>query len=180
MLDYDLDDTFNADTPERVRALVDPVRTQILDLVLDRAATVTELAGALDRPKSSVAHHVEVLVEHGFLKIVRTRRVRAIEERFFGRTARRFIVGPAGMTDGTQFPSLLAEALADTASADPSEIMTTLRYARIPSRVAGEFFARVTALADEFSALERDGDVVHGLVAATFPTQRPVLPTSDE
>lgn len=176
VLDYDLDDFFTADTPERVRALVDPVRTQILDLVLDRAATTTELARALDRPKSSVAHHVDVLVSNGFLKVVRTRRVRAIEERFFGRTARRYIVDSAGLTDGVQRPSLLTEAIADTAAADPSEILATLRYARIPESRSREFFGRVAALADEFSALDRDGDVIRGFVAATFPTHRATLP----
>lgn len=176
VLDYDLDDFFTADTPERVRALVNPVRTQILDLVLDRAATITELARALDRPKSSVAHHVDVLVNNGFLKVVRTRRVRAIEERFFGRTARRYIVDNAGLTGGVQRPSLLTEAIADTAAADPSEILATLRYARIPASRSREFFGRVASLADEFSALERDGDVVQGFVAATFPTHRATLP----
>jgi DNA-binding transcriptional ArsR family regulator len=178
VLDYDLDDFFTADTPERVRALVDPVRTQILDLVLDRAATTTELARALDRPKSSVAHHVDVLVIQGFLKVVRTRRVRAIEERFFGRTARRYILDNRGLADGVQRPSLLTEAMADTSAADPAEVMATLRYARIPASTAQDFFGRVAALADEFSALERDGDVMYGFVAATFPTQRPTLPTS--
>lgn len=179
VLDYELDDFFTADTPQRVRALVDPVRTEILDLVLDRAATVTELSRALDRPKSSVAHHVDVLVSHGFLKVVRTRRVRAIEERFFGRTARRYIVDSSGLTEGVQRPSLLTEAIADTAGEDPVEIRATLRYARIPASTADEFFGRVAALADEFSALERDGDIVHGFVAATFPTQRRSLPASE-
>ena len=180
VLDYELDDFFTADSPERVRALVDPVRTQILDLVLDRAATTTELARALDRPKSSIAHHVDVLVSRGFLKVVRTRQVRAIEERFFGRTARRFIVDSTGLTEGAQRPSLLTEAIADTASADPADIMATLRYARIPASTAQEFFDRVASLADEFSALERDGDVVHGFVAATFPTLRATLPAVDD
>ena len=51
--DYELAATVAADTPEKMRAIVDPLRAQILDLVMDRAATVTELALALHRPKSS-------------------------------------------------------------------------------------------------------------------------------
>src|SRR5512138_3196407 len=86
--DYDLADAVEVATPAQLRAISDPLRSTILDLVLERAATVSELAAAVGRPKSSVAHHVNVLVEAGMLRVVRTRRVRAIEERFYGRTGR--------------------------------------------------------------------------------------------
>jgi predicted transcriptional regulator len=55
---------------------------------------VTELAKAVGRPKSTVAYHTNVLHDTGLIRVVRTRRVRAIEERYFGRTARMFYVGP--------------------------------------------------------------------------------------
>src|SRR5881398_3126733 len=100
VLDYDLADTLELTTVEQVRAISDPLRTTILGLLHERAATVTELATAVGRPKSTVAHHVKVLADAGLLQVVRTRRVRAIEERFYGRTARMFYVtlepGPAG------------------------------------------------------------------------------------
>ncbi len=60
----------------------------LLDLGLERAATVAELAEAVDRPKSTVAHHMGVLVGAGLMRVVRTRRVCAIDERFYGRTGR--------------------------------------------------------------------------------------------
>src|SRR5215468_11384355 len=91
--DYDLADDAVVTEPAPLRALADPLRSTILDLLLERAATVTELATAVRRPKSTVAHHVNVLVEAGLLRVVRTRRVRAIEERYYGRTARLFRVG---------------------------------------------------------------------------------------
>ncbi|HEY6379575.1 MAG TPA: helix-turn-helix domain-containing protein, partial [Candidatus Dormibacteraeota bacterium] len=64
-----------------------PLRSMILDLLLERAATVAELAAAAGRPKSTLAHHVKVLVDAGMIRVVRTRRVRAIDERFYERTA---------------------------------------------------------------------------------------------
>src|SRR3981081_987552 len=91
--DYDLDDTIELTTAEQVRAISDPLRTTILGLLHQRAATVTELASAVKRPKSTVAHHVNVLAGAGLLRVVRTRRVRAIDERYYGRTARLFHVG---------------------------------------------------------------------------------------
>ncbi|MGH3757586.1 hypothetical protein [Actinophytocola sp.] len=47
--------------------------------MLERAANVAEPAAAVKRPRSTVAHNVNVLVEAGMLRVVRTRRVRAID-----------------------------------------------------------------------------------------------------
>src|SRR5919201_6781195 len=91
--DYELAEKMVITAPAQLRALADPLRDTILDLLLERAATVAELAAAVERPKSTVAHHVNVLVDAGMLRLVRTRRVRAIDERFYGRTARVFYVG---------------------------------------------------------------------------------------
>ena len=86
--DYELPDIVVADQPHQLKALGDRTRMAILDLVLERAASVTELAAALGKPKSTVAHHVEVLRRAGLLRVVRTRKVRAVTEAFYGRTGR--------------------------------------------------------------------------------------------
>src|SRR5215469_18272021 len=102
--DYDLEDLCVVSAPRELRAMADPLRRTILELVLERAATVGELAAAVDRPKSTVAYHVRVLADAGLLKVVRTRRVRAIDERFYGRTARIFYVALGRTTDGEDMP----------------------------------------------------------------------------
>src|SRR4029078_12079429 len=84
--DYELADRIALTEPSQVKAISHPLRTAILGLLPDRAATVNELAVALGRPKSTVAHHVNVLTRARLLQVVRTRRVRAIDERFYGRT----------------------------------------------------------------------------------------------
>src|SRR2546430_16506163 len=86
--DYDLADRIALTEASQVKAIGHPLRTTILGLLHERAATVSELAVALARPKSTVAHHVKVLREAGLVRVVRTRRVRAIEGRVYGRTAR--------------------------------------------------------------------------------------------
>jgi DNA-binding transcriptional ArsR family regulator len=40
---------------QQLRALANPLRATLLELPLERAATVTELAQAVGRPKSTVA-----------------------------------------------------------------------------------------------------------------------------
>ncbi|MGA9596895.1 MAG: helix-turn-helix domain-containing protein, partial [Acidimicrobiia bacterium] len=74
--DYELEDLRVVSSPRELSAIFHPLRSTILELVLERAATVGELAAAVDRPKSTVAYHVGVLVAADALKVVRTRRVR--------------------------------------------------------------------------------------------------------
>ena len=54
--DYELAEKMIITAPAQLRAIADPLRDTILDLLLERAATVAELAAAVERPKSTVAH----------------------------------------------------------------------------------------------------------------------------
>ena len=173
-LDYALDDLVHADTPTRMKALGDPLRLLLLDLVLERAMTVTELAERVSRPKGTVAYHVDLLVEAGLLQVVRTRKVRAIEERFYGRVART-IVHPS---NGGEIP-FLRDVVADIDldRGDDAAGGFTFRHARIPRDRAAEYAERLEALALEFIAEPRDGDVEYGIYLALFPTNR-IAPTS--
>ena len=174
-LDYELAEEIAADTPARMKALGDPFRQLLLDLVLERAMSVTELAERVGRPRGTVAHHVELLHEVGLLQVVRTRRVRAVEERFYGRTART-IVFPDGITDG-DLPFLAdARALVDLGAPDDLPSGFTLRSVRIPDDRAEAFCARVMDLALEFSRLPRGGAREYALLVGFFPTNRPVAP----
>lgn len=174
--DYDLDDNIVADRPDQLKAVIEPTRGVILDLILERAASVTELAAALDRPKSSVAHHIDVLVKAGLVKVVRTRKVRAMEERFYGRVARTVIMGTEALSEGVRGPDFLAEAAIEARHLKPGDYLGTLRHARISEDQAQAFFDRLGELAEEFTELTREGDTVFGFVAAVYPTEQPTLP----
>ena len=175
-LDYELADFVLADTPARLKALGDPLRQLLLDLVLERAMTVSELAQRVDRPRGSVAHHVDLLVVVGLLQVVRTRKVRAIEERFYGRTART-IVFPDHAHDGDLPFFADARAVADLAAMDADVPATfTMRSVRIPEAAAAAFIDQVDALALAFSRMPRGGTREFALLAAVFPTTRPVAP----
>ncbi|MDG4803994.1 winged helix-turn-helix domain-containing protein [Micromonospora sp. WMMD980] len=181
--DYDLDDLLVVTAPEQLRALADPLRGTILELLLERAATVNELAAAVDRPKSSVAYHVNQLVDAGLLRVVRTRRVRAVEERFYGRVARTYYVGALHRPEDKQVVARingLAEAAAEAAAAHAAdELRCTLVHARIPIEDVREFWAEVQALARRFAQIPRAGDQVYGFAAGLYPTDAPTLPDAD-
>jgi len=181
--DYELPETVEVATPAQLRAISDPLRSTILDLVLERAATVSELAAAVGRPKSSVAHHVNVLVEAGMLRVVRTRRVRAIEERFYGRTGRTLYIGVVRRPGDVETPvcvnSLSVVAVASKKKHETDTLYTSLRHVRITPQQASEFWRRVEALLREYSELPRTGDTVFGFVAGLYPTDYPVLPAKE-
>ncbi len=178
--DYELADQIVITAPEQLRAIADPLRDTILDLLLERAATVTELAAAVKRPKSTVAHHVNVLVAAGMLRVVRTRRVRAIDERYYGRTARVFYVGVVnrpGEDPTTVHANALSVAAAESVPAHEADrLRSILRHARIPREDAAEFWERVKVLASEFAQVRRTGDTVYGFAAGLYPTDYPTLP----
>src|SRR6478609_10117849 len=152
--DYELADRIALTQPSQVKALGHPVRNTILGLLHERAATVTELAAALQRPKSTVAHHVKVLVEAGFIQVVRTRQVRAIEERFYGRTARMFYVGVERSADGEDMPRDFNDfevAARESANAyQNGKLWGFIRHARISEAQASEFWERMAVLVAEF------------------------------
>ena len=174
-LDYELAERVDADTPARLKALGDPFRHLILDLVLERAMSVTELAERVGRPRGSVAHHVDVLVDVGLLQVVRTRKVRAIEERFYGRTARTiYFPDEAHGSDLPFFADARAMIDRDATSATPG--IFTMRAVRIPEDRAAEWVERLEALALEFSNAPRGGTREFALLLGFFATDRPVSP----
>ena len=59
--DYDLDERMELTSADQVRAIGHPLRTTILGLLHERGASVTEMATALGRPKSTVAHHLSLI-----------------------------------------------------------------------------------------------------------------------
>jgi DNA-binding transcriptional ArsR family regulator len=179
--DYDLEDTIELTTAEQVRAISDPLRTTILGLLHERAATVTELATAVKRPKSTVAHHVKVLADAGILRVVRTRRVRAIEERYYGRAARMFYVGLGRRADGVPLPpdfnDFEVAAEESKTAYDAGQLRSFIRHARIPDERAAEFWQRVAAVIHEFDKLPRSGDTTYGFTVGLYPMlDYPTLP----
>lgn len=178
--DYELADRIALTRPSQVKAMGHPLRTTILSLLHERAATVSELAGAVERPKSTVAHHVKVLVEAGLLQVVRTRRVRAIEERFYGRTARMFYVGVERTPDGDEvtldFNDFEVAARESAAAYQDGKLWGFIRHARISERQASDFWERMAELVAEFDRLPRSGDTMYGFAVGVYPTDHPTLP----
>jgi DNA-binding transcriptional ArsR family regulator len=175
--DYRLDDLRIISSPEEIKATFHSLREQLLELMLERAATVSEMAAAVKRPRSTVAHHINVLLDAGLVRVIRTRRVRAIDERFYGRVARVFYVGQVQLDQLRDIPNPLASAARDSQPAyEADRLRAIVRHVRIPRERAAEFWDRVLDLTRDFSAIPREGETVYGFVAGLYPTGQPSLP----
>lgn len=180
--DYELADRVALTEPAQVKAIGHPLRTTILQLLHERAATVTELAAAVERPKSTVAHHVDVLTRNGLLRVVRTRKVRAIEERFYGRTARMFHVAAelsaAGDEVSGDFNDFEVAARESVTAFEQGRLWGFIRHARISGDQASQFWEQMAELVDQFDRMPRSGDITYGFAIGIYPTDHPTLPTA--
>src|SRR5262249_37061567 len=91
LVDYDAEDVLVVSDRRQLRALAGDVRTTIVALLRERARSTQQLAKELDMPKGTVGHHLKVLEQAGLIRVVATRQVRAVTEKFYGRTARLFL-----------------------------------------------------------------------------------------
>ncbi|MGO1174220.1 MAG: helix-turn-helix domain-containing protein [Actinomycetaceae bacterium] len=175
--DYDLPDALELSTPEQYKALFEDTRSEIVGLLLERAATTSELAQVLGKPKGTVGYHLDVLARAGLVRVVRTERVRALEAKYYGRTARTFyyhsVEGAVGEARRT-IARVAAEADAVPAGRD-DELQAALRYARVPAERAREWYHRLADLLVEFSSEPRDGDTTYGLAFTIYPTDRAAM-----
>lgn len=178
--DYELDDFLELTEPAQYKALFEETRTEIVSLLLERAATTSELAETLGKPKGTIGHHLKVLADAGLVKVVRTKRVRALEAKYYGRTARAFLFHRVG--EASSVPQqILASAAEEIAAADPErEIVANRRYVRIPDDRAEEWAVRIQNELVEFATESRGGDTTYAMVVALYPTNRPALPPPEE
>lgn len=175
--------------PHQLKVFFDDTRMTILDLLSDTAATTSQIADALDTPKGTIGHHMKVLEQAGLVRIVRTKKVRAIEAKYYGRTARTFLLGskdstePIGYEPGFMFREALedvAQAYAERQQLEGKPGTGTIRHVRIPDEQAAEWVERLHALLDEFMTQPRGGDTSYGFVFGLYPTVRPVIEGEDE
>ena len=170
--DYELADELLVDSQEQHRALGNLTRYRILSLLLDRAMTASQLAEALGVLKGSVGFHVRVLEGAGLIREVRTRKVRGVVERYYGRTARRFELDRPD-SPGTAAPMMMRTIVAELerigTPLGPTDFTVSTR-ARLDPERAAEFRDRLAGLVEEFRDASGTGPA-HTLAVAFFRSE---------
>jgi DNA-binding transcriptional ArsR family regulator len=170
--DYEADDVLVVREPEQLRALGDDLRADIVVRLREHAHSTTELAEALGLPKGTVGHHIKVLEKAGLIRVVRTRRVRALTEKLYGRTARLFLFKSSD-AGGEDVRNVAAASLRTAAEEmlplddDDRTTFAVLRV-RLTDQDARRFTRRLEKLHEDFMAADNPDGEPFGLADALF------------
>ena len=173
-LDYDIEEAVVLSSSAQLKAIANSTRYDVMNLLSERAATVSQLADALGKPKGTVGYHAKVLEDAGLIRVVRTNQVRAMTEKYYGRTGRTIVFGKLPKPDDPLW--FVNDSLKHMDFGPDSAFpMFTSRVARIPEEHVAEFAERIIELAEEFLEIPREGDTVYGFLAGVFPTDHPAF-----
>src|SRR6476620_7963823 len=88
---------------ESLKAMSDPLRLQIIEIMLQGARTVKQIAGELKTTPTKLYYHINLLEQHGLIKVSGTRVVSGIIEKQYRLAAYSFdidrsLLSPSGLT----------------------------------------------------------------------------------
>lgn len=160
------------DNLDTIRLLADPLRMRVMSAFADRAdvpLTVKQLAAQLDVRPTRLYYHVNLLEEHGLIKVASTRVVSGIVEKSYIAAARSITidrellkVSPAGREATAASIVALMQAtateIADSLETAPAQTADEKRQmhvgksgAHLSPEAHAEFFKRLNGLLDEFT-----------------------------
>jgi len=166
--DYDLEDVLVVSERSQLRALSNDVRTAIVGLLRQRAHSIQQLAHELDMPKGTVGHHVKVLEKAGLIRVVGTRKVRAMTEKFYGRTARLFLFETEDPADARALGGAVLRRAAAELELSPDTGYFGHPKATLTQADARRLQARLRRLTDDFLAAETPEGKPYALAAALY------------
>lgn len=184
---------------EALKVFSDPLRQQIIEMLLDGAKTVKQVAAELDLAPTKLYYHINLLEEHGLIRVTETRIVSGIIEKHYAPAARQYQIKRSLLSPGqndaenidTIFDALVEPMRGDLRRSMAAGIIAThedadqpdapqfrnLRVwrgvARMTEAQAEVFYARLEALAQEFDDMEQDDDEsaqAYNMMMLIFPS----------
>jgi DNA-binding transcriptional ArsR family regulator len=184
---------------ETLRVIADPLRPQILELLVHDAQTVKQVAEKLGLAPGKLYYHFSLLEKHGLIEVAETRQVANMIEKLYRATASEIDLEPSLLSFSTDqgkesIHTLLTSALDSTredlqrslqaraynlergAKPRPRKAFVKRGLSRIPDELADEFSERLLALIDEFESLDDpprgEGEALqsYALTVAFYPS----------
>jgi len=170
--DYEAADMLVVSDREQLRALADEVRIAMVARLRERARSTQQLAEEMGIPKGTAGHHLKVLERAGLIRVVRTRQVRAVTEKFYGRTARFFRFE---VEDPEDERALVATSVRQAATeVDRAPQVGTFGHvkARLRPAEAKRFERRLKRLMVDLRAADTPSGAPWALIAALYERAR--------
>lgn len=163
--------TFHVTTDEQLRAVSNLTRHRIMAALRHEPATITQIAEKIGLAKGSSSYHLRLLERAGLVKVVRTRKVRGVTERYYAMAARAIVLPDAG---AGQPNVLMRHAVADLeASSGVGGQHVRMAHLRLTEEQFAQLGTRLDALADEYQELSDPSLPDVSLAFALFrPTPR--------
>ena len=160
------ENVFRVETDQQLHAVGSLARHRVLRVLRDGPATVTQIAERLGIAKGSSHYHVGVLAKVGMIHVVETRKVRGVEERYYGMVTTAIMLPDPGPGEPDR---LMRHALADLESAPANDQRTVrLKHARLSPAAFTAFEARLHALIDELTELSDPDEAAADLFIAFY------------
>lgn len=151
MATEDLPEAFHVTTDEQLRAVSSLTRHRIMGVLRFEPATITQIAERVGLAKGSSSYHVRLLERVGLVRVVRTRKVRGVTERYYAMAARSVVLPDPG-EGGPDV--LMRHAVADLEAAPvDGERHVRMAHLRLTEGQFAELGARLEALAEEYRGL---------------------------
>jgi DNA-binding transcriptional ArsR family regulator len=166
--DYEAEDTLLVSAPEQLRAMADDVRSAIISLLRERAYSTQQLAKVLGIPKGTVGHHAKVLEHAGLIHVVRTRQVRAVTEKFYGRTAKLFLYEAEDPADARAIGAATLRQAANELERSEEGSGYGLTKASLRPDDRKRLERRLMRLTADFRAAESPDGIPYALVTAMY------------
>jgi DNA-binding transcriptional ArsR family regulator len=119
-------------------------------------------------PKGTVGHHAKVLEKAGLIRVVRTRQVRALTEKFYGRTARLFLFETEDPADARALGGAMLRRAAAEIAHSPDTRRLGHPKARLTDRDMRRLERRLKRLTDDFLAAETPDGKPYALSVALY------------
>ena len=162
---------------ETLKVMADPLRSQILEIVIDSPHTIRQTAAKLGLSASKLYYHFNLLEKHGLIEVVETRRIGNLEEKHYQAVASDFELAPGLLATNTEEGKANANELVvstiDTTRDDilrslqaryfqleqgapehPRRMIITRRMNRLSEAQVADFQTRLCALLEEFEAAD--------------------------
>ncbi len=190
-----------------LKVVSDDLRLRVIQALREEPHTVKNLAGMLGVPQKGLYYHVGLLEQHGLIRVVRTRMVRGITEKWYRATAHLIRLDDAILAEPSpareeglaalvttalnqtrdDIVSRVQAGLLDVAPSTPrhQRLLSTWILGDLPDEQADEFYSRLDALLRDFPVLP-DQDPIdsdgrrYRLVLAFYPVSGRLLSADPE
>jgi len=99
--DYEPVSELTITTLETLKVFSDPLRQKIIEALMDAAKTVKQIAKDLDLAPTKLYYHVNLLEEHGLIRVTETRVISGIIEKQYRASARSFAIQRSLLSPGS-------------------------------------------------------------------------------